>query len=64
MKPSKKMAKWMLRALLAVGAINVIGIIVGLYIGHALLTIVFVFNAVVLGLAYNRVAMEEADLIE
>ena len=64
MKPSKRMAKWMLRALLAVGAINVIGIIVGLYRGHALLTIVFVFNAVVLGLAYNRVAMEEADLIE
>lgn len=58
MKPSKRMAKWMLRALLAVGLINVIGIIVGIYTGTPLLTLVMGFNAIVLGLAYNRVAME------
>tara|TARA_R110000772_G_C13310332_1_gene440626 strand:- start:30514 stop:30693 length:180 start_codon:yes stop_codon:yes gene_type:complete len=55
MKPTKTMVKWMLISLIILGIINSIGILIGLFIGSPLLTVVMIFNVVVIREGYNVV---------
>ena len=59
MKPSKKMIKWMLRSLLTACILCLIAIVVAVIYKQMAGAYIMTFTFIVLGLAYNRVAMEE-----
>ena len=56
MELTNKMRKWMQVTLVFIGVINLTGIMIGIYRDEVLTTLVFAFNAVIIGLIYNIVS--------
>ena len=62
MKPSKRIIRFVQGSLLVVGILSLIATIVAGYKGYVLGAICMAFCFIVMGLAFNRVCMEEDDM--